>query len=244
MVFCYNKNMDAKELDIVYFVKDTPRNEELRYSLRSVVKNMRYNRVWVFGGCPINVIPDVRVRTVQDGHTKWDNVRNMYLMACKNKEITDNFIMFNDDFFVMQPTDYIETLYRCDLDKHIEILESNFNNRPSSYTKLLRQASTKLKEIDEPCLSYELHIPFIFNKKKLFKMLEKFPDIHCCRTMYGNLYEVGGRQSGDVKIFSSKTKLDYKNLQFLSTDDSVVNVNNDIWRYIRNQFKQKCEYEI
>ena len=42
--------MDTKDLDIVYFVKDTPTNEELRISLRSVAKNMPHKRVWVFGG--------------------------------------------------------------------------------------------------------------------------------------------------------------------------------------------------
>jgi hypothetical protein len=29
--------------DIVYFVKECPNNEELRYSIRSVVKNFPYN---------------------------------------------------------------------------------------------------------------------------------------------------------------------------------------------------------
>lgn len=234
--------LSTTDLDIVYFVKDNPDNEELRYSLRSVVKNMQYNRVWIFGGCPTNIIPDIRIRAAQNGCTKWDNVRSMYLMACKNRELTDNFILFNDDFFVMQPTNYIGPLYRCSLEQHIKILEPN--GKPSVYSKLLRDAKQTLEKWGCSTLSYELHIPFVFNKKNLLKMLERFPDIHCCRTMYGNLYNVGGKQSGDVKIFSSKTELSYKNLQFLSTDDPVVNINNDIWRYIRNQFKQKCGYEV
>lgn len=233
--------MDAKELDIVYFVKDTPRNEELRYSLRSVAKNMQYNRVWIFGGCPFNIVPDIRVRVDQVGKTKWDRVRNMYKMVCENKEITDDFIMFNDDFFVMQPTNYIEPLYRCPLEEHIKILEPS---KPTPYSKLLREAKQTLERWGCPTLSYELHTPFIFNKKKLLKMLETFPNAHCCRTMYGNLYNVSGRQSSDVKIFSSKTELNYKNLQFLSTDDPVVNINNDIWRWLKKQFPKKCEYEV
>ena len=84
---------------------------------------------------------------------------------------------------------------------------------------------------------------FIFNKHDLLKMIEEHPDWRSTRTMYGNLYTLGGERANDVKIFSSKTELDYKNLRFLSTDDSVVNVNNDIWRYIRGQFKTHCEYE-
>lgn len=237
----YNKTMDTANLDIIYFVKDTPRNEELRYSLRSVAKNMSHRRIWIFGGLPKNTLPDVYVKVNQVGETKWDKVRAMYKMACENKEITDNFIMFNDDFFVMRPTNYIEPLYRCSLEEHIKILEPS---KPTPYSRLLRDAEATLKRCGQSTFSYELHTPFIFNKKKLLGMLEEFPDAHCCRTMYGNLYNIGGRQSSDVKIFSSKTELDYRNSRFISTDDPVVNVNNDIWRWLKSQFKQKCKYEI
>ena len=230
--------MDTANLDIVYFVKDVACNEELRYSLRSVDINMPHKRVWIFGGCPLNIIPDVRVRVDQVGKTKWDKVHNMYKMVCENKEITDNFIMFNDDFFVMQPTDHITPTYRCTLKEHIEILEPR---KPSAYSRLLRACRETLT--GEP-LSYELHVPFIFNKKKLLTMLNTFPEQHCTRTMYGNIYNVGGEKSNDVKIFNTKPAFDYKNSQFLSTDDPIVNINNDIWRWLQKQFPKKSGFEI
>ena len=243
VLFVIIKNMDTAKLDIVYFVKESPSNEELRISLRSVAQNMPHKRVWIFGGCPRGITPDIRVKVKQEGITKWDRVRNMFQMACENKELTDDFIMFNDDFFVMRPTDHLDVNYRTSLPKHIEMLEANFGNKPSAYTRLLRRSLSELQRLGLPTLSYELHIPFIFNKEKMLKMMKAHPDWRSTRTMYGNLYNIGGERMCDVKIFSSKTELDYKNLQFLSTDDSVVNVNNDIWRYIRNQFKHKCEYE-
>ena len=233
--------MQTKNLDVVYFVRDGLTNEELRYSIRSVCANLPHNRIWIFGGCPKGIVPDVRIRVVQTGRTKWDRVRNMFELACQNKELTDDFILFNDDFFVMQPTDTITPLYRCSLEDHIRILESKWNGRPSEYSKLLRRVYKEFEGFSP--LSYELHVPFIFNKKKLLAMLEQYPDLHCARTTYGNIYNVGGEQSKDVKIFSVKTELDYKNLPFLSTDDSIVNVNNDVWRFIRKSFPKKCEYE-
>lgn len=230
--------MDTADLDIVYFVKDRMYNEELRYSLRSVDTNMPHKRVWIFGGCPINIVPDIRVRVDQVGKTKWDRVRNMYKMVCENKEITDDFIMFNDDFFVMQPTDHLDPMYRCSLKEHIKILESH---KPSAYSKLLRDCRETLT--GEP-LSYELHIPFIFNKKKMLKMLNSFPSQHCTRTMYGNIYKIKGERSNDPKIFNSKPAFDYKNSQFLSTDDPVININNDIWRWLQKQFPKKSRFEV
>ena len=232
--------MDTANLDIVYFVKDTPHNEEFRYSLRSVDKNIPHKRVWVFGGCPLNIVPDVRVKVAQTGRTKWDRVRNMYHMVCENKEITDDFIMFHDDFFVMQPTSHIIPLHRCTLDGHIEILEPR---KPTEYSRLLRKCRATLG--GDNLLSYELHTPFIFNKQKLLDILERYPDLHCNRTIYGNLYysEVS-KPHNDVKIFSIKPEFDYKNSQFLSTDDPIVNVNNDIWRWLQKQFPKKSEFEL
>lgn len=230
--------MDTKDLDIVYFVKDGTRNEELRYSLRSVSMNMPHKRVWIFGGCPLNIVPDVRVKVAQTGKTKWDRVRNMYKMVCENKEITDNFIMFNDDFFVMHPTDHIEYMYRCSLEEHIKILEPH---RPTEYSRLLRKC---LAELGPRAASFELHVPFIFNKKELSRLLDDYPDLHCTRTLYGNLGEFGSFRHNDVKIFNINPPFDYKASQFLSTDDSIVNVNNDIWRWLQKQFPKKCEFEI
>lgn len=232
--------MDTKGLDIVYFVKDGTRNEELRYSLRSVSMNMPHKRVWIFGGCPLNIVPDVRVKVAQTGQTKWDNVHNMYKMVCENKEITDSFIMFHDDFFVMKPTSHITPLYRCTLDEHIRILEPQ---GPTAYSKLLRGCRDAIKS--DVALSYEIHTPFIFNKKMLLNVLNASPNCHAIRTIYGNLYYAGqSERSNDVKIFTIKPGFDYKNSTFLSTDDPIVNVNNDIWRWIRKQFSKKCEFEI
>lgn len=231
--------MDTKDLDIVYFVKEGLHNEELRYSLRSVDANMPHKRVWIFGGCPLNVVPDIRVKVVQTGRTKWDRVHNMYKMVCENKEITDNFIMFNDDFFIMRPTDHLEPLYRCTLDEHIKILEPHKKSSP--YSRLLRACR---KEFPGDPLSYELHVPFIYNKKNLLDLLNKYPSQHCTRTLYGNSYNIGGEKSKDVKIFTYKPEFDYKNSQFLSTDDPIVNVNNDIWRWLQKQFPKKSRFEV
>lgn len=235
--------MQTKDLDIVYFVKDTPRNEELRYSLRSVCENMPHKRVWIFGGRPMGIEPDIHVKVEQEGKTKWDKVRSMFQMACLNKELTDDFILFNDDFFIMKPTDRIDTLYRSSLPDHINVIENSRWNRPSDYTRQLRRMDEHLKSLGLSDLSYELHTPFVFNKEKLLYLINKYPDMRCTRTFYGNFYNIGGERHSDVKIFSDKPNFDYKNSRFLSTDDPVVNINNDAWRYIRKQFPKKCEYE-
>lgn len=235
--------MRTDDLDIVYFVKESTRNEELRYSVRSVCMNMPFKRIWFFGGCPPIMTPDVRIRVDQEGKTKWDRVRNMFKMACENKELTDNFILFNDDFFVMRPTNEIKPIYRSSLSEHIETIESAYWNKLTPYTKKLRETEEALKEMGCSTLSYELHTPFIFNKEKLLDIINKYPDMRCSRTVYGNLYNIGGEQHEDVKIFSDSPDFDYKTSQFLSTDDSVINANNDVWREIKAILRIKSIYE-
>ena len=230
--------MDTKNLDVVYFIKDGVRNEEFRYSLRSICENMPFNRVWVFGGCPTNIVPDVRIRVAQEGKTKWDRVHAMFKLACENKELSENFILFNDDFFIMKPTDKIETYHRGLLEDHVKVLGKG------PYATMLAGIDEELKRRKLSSYSYELHIPFIFNKKKLLKLLNDNPDLRCTRTMYGNTYKIGGERKSDVKIFSAKPEFDYKNSDMLSTDDSVINVNNDAWRWLKKQFPKKSKYEI
>ena len=229
--------MESKNLDIVYFIKEGEHNEEFRYSLRSVCKNMPFNRVWVFGGCPRSIVPDVRIRVEQEGDTEWDKVHAMFKLAAENKELSDDFILFNDDFFIMKPIDRIDPYYCDTLENHVKGLGKG------PYASMLAGIDEELKKRKLPTYSYELHTPFIFNKKKLLKLINNNPDLRCTRTMYGNTYKIGGEQRADVKIFSSKPSFDYRNSDMLSTDDPVININNDAWRWIQKQFPNKSKYE-
>lgn len=229
--------INTKDLDVVYFVKDGRFNEELRHSIRSVCKNMKFNRIWIFGGCPRSIIPDVRVRVEQEGRTKWDKVHSMFKMAAENKEITDNFILMNDDFYVMKPITKIEPVYRCTLEEHVKMLGED------AYANMLSMTARQLKKKGKTTYSYELHVPFIYNKKKLLKLLNEYPDMRCTRSVYGNMYKIGGTKATDVKIFSSNPDFDYKNSTFLSTDDPMVKNTCDSWRFIMKSFPGQCKYE-
>ena len=87
--------------DIVYFVKESRENEELRYSLRTL-KNFHHRKVFFYGGCPDGLVPDQHIHVRQNQPTKWQKVQMMLKLACNNPHITANFWLFNDDFFVMQ----------------------------------------------------------------------------------------------------------------------------------------------
>lgn len=230
-----------KNHDIVYFVKESPENNELRYSLRSVEKNFPHKRVWFYGGKPNGLKPDKRVLITQTCPTKWQNVKFMLRMACKNDDITEDFWLFNDDFFVMKPVTELPPIYDKDLYRRIIHSESRYGDKPSSYTANLRQTVKELEKRGLDCLNYAVHIPFLVNRKKALEVLKEFPNCPMFRALYGNYCNIGGKDYHDVKIYELNKGAD-PDWGFLSTTDSSF-TNGKVGEYIREMFKERSRFE-
>lgn len=236
-----DKKYATEKMDVVYICR-TGENEELRYSLRSVEKNLKCRKVWIVGGKPKWAKPDGFLQINQDGATKWDKVHGTFREICTNPEITENFILFNDDFFVMKPTDEIQPKTRCSLYEHIVTIEMKYNDTPNGYTKLLRQAVRNLKKAGKQTDSYELHIPMIFNKHKLLEILGAFPTGKCTRTLYGNFFDLNGEQQEDVKVYDKDQSFSRES-QFLSSDDGSWGTNKELTEYVTGEFQKKSKFE-
>jgi len=234
--------------DIVYFCKDVAENEEFVYSVRSAVANFPHRKIWVYGGCPKNMdFGDTYCEVNQSGLTKWDKVRAMFRLAALNNDITEDFYLFNDDFYIMQPLEEMPVLYRGPLSEHILDIEGNRHDNPSDYTKQLRKVYRELKSVADPVLSYELHVPFLFNRKKLLEIIKTYPQLRVTRTMYGNLYKIGGDRMQDVKFYGSgltSSKVVNKS-RFFSTDDLAWRNDTMLVKHrIKKAFPDKSPYEL
>lgn len=225
------------EKDIVYFVKDTESNEELRYSLRTL-KNFPHRKVWFYGGCPAGLKPDKWVHIVQDKENKWENVRMMLESACKNKEISSSFWLFNDDFFIMKKLYDPKTLYNGDLYKRIVQLEDKYE-RITTYSKQLREMCKELEAMGCPTRNYALHVPILIHKKKALEVLN-LSDCPMFRSLYANYCNLGGVLSSDCKITSIEKT--WKRGAYLSTDDDSFK--GAVGKQIRELFPDKCQYEV
>lgn len=222
--------------DIVYFVKDTKSNEELRYSLRSL-KNFPHRKVWFYGGCPDGLKPDHHISVVQDQPTKWMNIFKMFKMACLNKDISKDFWLFNDDFFIMKPVKKGPNYFEGDLYKRVVTLEDKHGGI-TPYSQQLRYTLQELEGMGCDTKNYALHVPMLINKKKGIELTNIIngPMIRC---LYGNYFKIGGENHSDVKI-DSVTK-GYKDTEYLSTNDKSFN--GLIGEQIKLKFPDKCEYE-
>ena len=222
--------------DVVYFVKDTNKNEELRYSLRSL-KNFPHRKVWFFGGCPEGLKPDYHVYVKQDQPNKWLNINKSIKEAVHNAKISENFWLFNDDFFIMEKVDEPTNYYNEDLYKRIVTIENKYK-RITPYTQLIRDVCDELESMGCETKDYTLHVPMLINKTKMLELLN-ISDCVGFRSLYANYYKIGGKQMRDVKIMS-RTK-PYRGGVYLSTDDNSFN--GLVGQQIRERFPDKCIYE-
>lgn len=243
--FGYEKHTTGK-YDVVYFVKDALVNEELRYSLRSIEQNWQFNKVWFYGGCPNGLHPDKYVRAAQVGYSKWEKVRSMLLAACKNDEITEDFWLFNDDFFVLRPiSENMKPQYNGRLRPYIARIERRNGGKSNDWTRRLTHLVETLETAGKDTLNYAVHKPILINRKKMLEVLQKFPNEPMSRALYGNYWEIGGISRHDMKIkVVDYPKLDIaKNTwDFISTSDESFREGN-VGEFLRQKFNKESRFE-
>jgi hypothetical protein len=207
-------------MDFAYICK-VGQNEELRYSIRSVLCSFPDANIWVVGGKPDWYCGNY-IEVKQVGHM-YTNMFNNLKAIYDSNQISNNFILMNDDFFIMDKVKKIDYFYGGTLDEKIESYKDMIGS--SSYVTRLSDTNNRLRKykIESP-IDYEMHIPFPMEKKKLKKILESEYK-YLVRSMYGNLNSVGGKKVKDVKLYSHggliKKSFDYENnkTKFLSTTD-------------------------
>lgn len=229
--------------DVVYFVKDCPQNEELRYSLRSVEQNFPHRNVWIYGAKPNGIRPDFFVESKPYGVSKWQHVRMMIEQVCLNDELTEDVWLFNDDFFIMEP--YPETAtasYNGDLGEYIQRRQQRLGYM-DEWAQRLHAAWEKLLTSGKTQHNYEVHKPMLINRKKALQVLQEYQHVPAFRSIYGNVCAVGGTNESDRKV----QRLDFPtdrlwNWPTISTDDGSFE-NGDVGGYIRNKFTEKSRFE-
>ena len=185
--------------DVVYFLKEGIDPAELRYSLRSIEKNFEHGDVWFVGGQPVGFKPDRVLAIEQPGLVKWQKVRGMLARVCMTDEVPDDFWLFNDDFFILEPWHEERALYNGTLHEHILHIESRHGGQ-TGYTAQLRECERLLKDAGLSTLNYAIHCPMLINKHKMLETLARFPLCPMFRSLYGNMHCVDSVQHKDCKI--------------------------------------------
>ena len=228
-------------MNFVYICKDGE-NEELRYSIRSVVKNTNNPKIWVVGGKPDWYIGN-HISVLQNQH-KYQNALNNLKAACASEEIPEDFILMNDDFYITNKINKIKLYNNGLLEDQINqyhnlVLRSTYLNRlGKTYAYLQR------RDIPNP-ISYELHVPMPMKKSKLITILEENYST-LWRSKYGNTFNIGGETVKDVKVHKNGALIalsynqDEEQIPYLSSADSSFMFLLD---FLTTNFSEKSIYE-
>lgn len=209
-------------MDFVYICRNGE-NEELRYSIRSVLHFYPNAQIHIFGGKPKwysgNYIE------VKDVGNKFNNIDECYKAICNTN--LETFILMNDDFYIIDNPKgfmYYDGLLEDKIKRHM----SDYGL--SKYSRVLSDTNKKLKKmgIDQP-LNYDIHTPMIFEKTKLSEVihLSSAP-----RSMYGNIFKVGGEKIQDVKVYRGTEQIKASGY-FLSSEDNSFDKIKD---FLKNKF--------
>lgn len=227
--------------DIIYILKPQLDTTELIYSLRSIEANFPHRFVWFVGGQPDGLVPDRRLAHEQVGEDKWSKIRSSMYAAVQNEELSDEFFLFNDDFFVMKEvgenfTNFVDNT----LEWRIEDLRK-VNPWLNPYGRTVYKANEELKTlgIKEP-LNFEVHLPMLFKKSDVMSIIPKCSSPQM-RSVYGNLTRCRTIQHADVKVYDFESIPE--DADYISTNDKTF-VDGAVGRYIRETFDKPSRFEV
>ena len=225
-------------MDIVYICRKGE-NEELRYSLRSVVKNLPESRVWLVGYKPSWYTGDFI--PVPDTSNKFDNIRKALKVVCNTDRISEDFVFMHDDIYVVKHMPELKPYYSG-------ILANKILNgkKVGTYYRKILDVSRYLVSLGYPDpLNYEIHVPMPMNRDKLKTIIDtRILE----RSLYGNKFVTDALElPRDVKNYDSLSRsfalsYDYENgdLPFLSSHDvSFIGMK----EFLANEFPEPSPYE-
>jgi hypothetical protein len=231
-------------VDIVYINKPGEDNEELRYSLRSLA-NLPHGKVWVAGYCP-SWVRNVGKIELEPHPDKWANQRQTARAVCADARVSEDFILFNDDHFVVAPLDRLPVWHLGRLSTLINRLAARGQTDTDEWFVGLKQTRLQMREwgYKNPD-AYEAHIPLVFNRARLAWMLD-----NATRQpfLWGAAYSATGNATGrpgeNVKCLNAHELLQnmVRGLPMLSTEDAYF-TDGPVGDFIRNMFPNPGPYE-
>lgn len=220
------------------------RTDELRFALRSL-KNIEHGKVFIVGDLPAwatNVIHIPR----DNARNRYKDVSSMVEKSCRDSRLSEDFILFNDDFFVMSPMEELPKWYKGSLKE--DYIKHAKRQPHAMYTRAISMTDRFLKArgIKYP-KAYNCHIPVVMNKKKRLEVADmirnsmRYNNIVLPRVVYSNLFDDTGIQHPDCKYIGLDDN--YPRYEILSTHDGSF-TNGKIGQHIRETFPEMSPYEL
>lgn len=242
-----------KSIDVVYVLGKGSkwRNNEIRFSLRALEKNLKgIRKVWIVGEKPEfvkNIIhiphPDELGINNADG-----NIIRKVLRVCQEESLSENFLFINDDHLIMKPVVASEIPPYRKMD--MALLKDEYFQDNSWRGRLWRTKNILLKK-GFTAFHFDCHVPIVFNKKLFPEVISRFDyekdTGYTIKSLYGNVIHPDGPELKGQKVivFRPYVLQDIKdrvrNRTFIAFNDAGLKVALKQWLY--GQFPKPSKYE-
>lgn len=226
-------------IDVVYVLGKGSRfhNNEIRFSLRSIEKHLsNYRKVWIIGEHHPQ-LDNVEFVPFPDKTSMSDtNIMYKVAHACQHPDITEDFLFFNDDHYLL--TDFDAPTFPCYYSKSIE---EYLRRRPQDgYRRRVKATYKYLLSKGLPTKFFDTHTPIIFNKAKFLEHVAGGPDwssptSFVVKSIYANSLHIEGAKRPDWK----KKKVP-EGAEIFSTTPRVPAA---VQRFLLEKFPTKSKYE-
>lgn len=153
-------------MDAVYIIGDLSpwSDNETKYSLRSLEKHVSgIDDVYIVGHKPVFINDSVIHIPAKDlTFNRAKNIATKILLACADENLSENFLLMNDDYFFLQDADVKSYPYHYNGSLRDVKAHSNFIHH-------VKATIRALEGNNKPILNYDCHYPIVVNKH-LFPM--------------------------------------------------------------------------
>ncbi len=183
-------------------------DREIRYSLRSIEKHLSgYRNIYFVGKLPSFPTQGLGLIAFEDDdYCKEKNIYNKTLRACQERDITDDFLFFNDDHFLLQ--DCVASEYEFYYKSELRVTSKGL--RPGGiYKQAVDNTHRVLMEKGLPTKNFDVHCPIIYNKQFFAENMTKYDWSgkigYVLKSLYTNTKKIEGERMADCKIGSQHT---------------------------------------
>jgi hypothetical protein len=198
-------------------------------SLRSIEEHIsNVDKIVIVGHKP-EWLKDIYHIPCEDEHPcKETNIYKKILGACQDENVSEDFLFFNDDHFILQDFDAntFPYYYKGDLFFILKKLPPY-----NKYSTCVHRTGHTLKNLGLGTKNFDTHTPIIYNKEKFKSIMpqydwsERFS--YVVKSLYANSLGIEGVREPDCKIADSPSLEEFKNRirerKVFSIDNAAIN---------------------
>lgn len=212
------------------------KNFELRFCLRSIEKHLTgYRNIWIIGERPewsqnVNHIPATDRYDISDR-----NIMAKLTLAAEHPEISHDWIMFNDDHFLLAPFEAATFPYYYHQNLDVYLKQRGID----AYGKRALATMKHLQDQNLPIKHFDIHTPILYNKELFLKFVSSLnweKQSYIIKSLYANSLKIEGTEEKDHKLTAPPNG----NLKVFST---YPHMKASVTRFLTEQFPQKSKYE-